>query len=75
MYVYITHTHYEIRVHINKAQALSYRRGGLRLLVLTNWAIPTASDSGASNGYRLHVFFVYVSNLNLTINHTKSESL
>jgi len=35
VYAYITHTHYEIRIPIDKVQVLSYRRGGLRLLVLT----------------------------------------
>ena len=40
--------------------AFSYRRGGLRLLVLTRWAIPTGLSSGASNGCSLHVFFVCV---------------
>lgn len=40
---------------------VSYRRGGLGLLVLTDWAIPTALKSGAGNGYRLHVFsFMYL---------------
>ena len=35
VYVYIAHTDYEISVLIYKVQVLSYRRGGLRLLVLT----------------------------------------
>ena len=35
VYVYIAHTYYGIHIHINKVQVLSYRRGGLRLLVLT----------------------------------------
>ena len=30
---------------------------GLELLVLTNWAIPTASKGGASNGYSSTLFF------------------
>lgn len=48
----------------------SYRRGGLRLLVLTVMGNLRASKSGASNGYRLHAFFVYVKNLNPIIYQT-----
>lgn len=35
----------------------TYRRGVLELLVSTTWAIPRASDRGASNGSSLHAFF------------------
>lgn len=48
----------------------SYRRGGLWLLVLTVMGNLRASKSGASNGYRLHAFFVYVKNLNPIIYQT-----
>jgi len=57
-----------IYVYQLRGAGISYRRGGLRLLVLTVWAIPTASVCGASKRYRLHVFFVYVNNLYLTVN-------
>ena len=53
---------------------VSYWRGGLWLLVLTNWAIPTASESGASNWYRLRAF-LYIRFTNLNRSTTKSESL
>ena len=65
---------YDICISI-KGAGISYRRGGLRLLVLTVWAIPTASVCGASKGYRLHVFFVYVNNLYLTVNCQIRETI
>ena len=42
---------------------------GLELLVLTRWAIPRASKSGASNGYSLHVLFCYGKHQNILITY------
>ena len=50
--IVVCHLWYSIGVYCctMRCIASSYRRGVLKLLVLTNWAIPKALKGGASNG-------------------------